>query len=166
MFINSTENPQINQLEKLVSGAYQGSLFIRYLQQAASQNLLTDTAFIEAISAAKNWPSADLDKFADPEKRMVSVLGLRIGKSEHDATFVAELLPYFFQRAATLVLISLLASQEILGGQPLTVNVTGSVYHRSELFRRAFDPLVATHPSITINFIPRIMNGVALAGLS
>ncbi|MBI9102918.1 MAG: hypothetical protein JEY99_10915 [Spirochaetales bacterium] len=61
-FIAATENPEMNQLEKISSGGYLGSLWIEYLKTAARNGLFSEDAAPEILKI-KPVQTSELDSF-------------------------------------------------------------------------------------------------------
>ncbi len=61
-FIAGTENPHVNQLEKMCSGGYLGSLWALYLREAALADLFS-SGIREQIEGLNNLQTMDMDLF-------------------------------------------------------------------------------------------------------
>lgn len=171
-----TIDPGYYTFEKMISGAYLGTLGLTILHEAVKADLFSPAA-AAAITGLKSLSSKDLDDFcggaATPETPFMST-----AFSETDHATVIHLCLPIYQRAAILTAINLASAILRTGAghdpaRPVCVNVDGSTYYRTrtadfpKLVQRELQELLAprgiAYELIQVDDSPVI--GAAVAGL-
>lgn len=128
-----TLSPGVYPEEKIVAGGYLGKLCSFALRSAAEKGLFTDKTR-DALFLAEEFMTPQMDAFAMglPERNVFT--------EERDIQTAREIVRAVFARAAKHIALSLAATAEetLLRGNAVTISADGSVFLKSESFRRPF----------------------------
>lgn len=177
---SKTVDPGTQQLEKMISGAYQGSLVTEVIRKAISEGLFSKN-FAERFEKIEKLSSKAIDEFcAYPysDKYVLSYCADNdTEESENDRLTLYYLIDGVFERAARLVAINL-ASIILKTGKgknpcmPVCVAAEGTTFYKSKLFRPKLDYYVRTYLNdklgIYVEFVKAenaTLIGTAIAGL-
>ena len=158
-FFASTRKPDEHQFEKLISGGYQGNLFLHYLRTAAHCDCFTAQTKA-AILAQDALPSVELDLFAAASPN--NTLDQITQDAQEDRPVIQALLLCFAERIAALVRMDLNAVVAVMNTDlPVVTAIEGTVGTKSKIFKDAFTPPTGMH----IQYLDGTTLGTALAGL-
>ena len=177
---SKTVDPGTQLLEKMISGAYQGSLVTEVIRKAISEGLFSKD-FEERFNKVEKLNSKDIDEFcAYPysDKYVLSSCVNHGGSnSEKDRLTLYYLIDGVFERAARLVAINL-ASIILKTGKgknplmPVCVTAERTTFYKSKLFRPKLDYYVRTYLNDTLGIYCEFVKaenatliGTAIAGL-
>lgn len=139
---SATEAPGRNSYEKMISGAYLGTLSLLALKAAAREGLISRSA-ADAIEGVTRMESAQVSGFLQTGE-------LTLGNAEiegEDRTFILGIMSNVVQRAAILASVCV-AGAVIKSGEgaerspPVKVNVDGSTLYKMHGMRKAFETSV------------------------
>ena len=181
LFDAGTVNPGQYVFEKMISGGYQGGLFLTILKAACREDLFPEPA-AHALLSLDALVSADIDAFlARPfgDNPLARSCGAETDTGAATARRrIFHLADDLFERAARLVTVNLGAVVAMTGRGtnpclPVLVSAEGSTFHKSMLFRPALDFHVRTllrermglHLAFTRTDNATLL-GTAIAGLS
>lgn len=138
----TTSDPGMQKLEKMVSGAYQGTVIYRTVKKAAEQGLFSDS-FINRLSDIKSFTMFDIDQFCFFPYGD-NVLATLAKDSESDAITLYDIIDASFERAARITAINLAAIAVQTGTgksplRPICVTAEGTTFYKSKLFRGKLD---------------------------
>ena len=128
-----TLSPGVYSEEKIVAGGYLGKLCTFALRAAASKNLFSDRTRA-ALSHTEEFTTPRMDAFAAGAEERDIFCG------EEDAGKGREIVRAIFARAAKHIALSLSAAADetLRPGTAVTISADGSVFLKSEAFRRSF----------------------------
>lgn len=134
----TAEHPDVNMLERLLSGAYIGKIVTNSAHFAAQKGLLS-ASFSEVLPP---FTSPELDEFLRGGENRVSLMCVGT-----DAEVLRELIDKTFERAARLVCANIAAlCLHYNGGKsvekPFGVVAEGSTFYKSLLFKEKLDKYV------------------------
>lgn len=137
----TSENPDVNTMERMLSGAYIGKLVTGTAHFAAKKGLLSES-FTDVVPP---FTSPELDDFLRGVDNRVD--RMCVGT---DAVVLRELMDNIFERAARLVCANIAAlCLHCDGGKsaekPFCVVAEGSTFYKSLLFRGKLDKYVKSH---------------------
>ena len=146
-FDRRTADPGAQLFEKMISGAYQGSLFYELLRRAAVDGLFS-TDYASYISGIGGLASRDINDFLTYPYSDANVLARGIGGrnsgSEQDRVALYFLIDGFVERAAKLSAINLAAVVVKSGSganpcRPVCIAAEGTTFEKSAMFRKKLD---------------------------
>ncbi|MDA3798989.1 MAG: hexokinase [Kiritimatiellae bacterium] len=169
-----TESPEAYKFEKMISGAYMGSIGLEILQQAAKEGLMSEEAAKEIL----NWKflsTKDLDDFVgNPSEDGIFNKPIF---SEDDKQLIYHWGAAITKRSAILTAINISAAAIKCGAgtnplTPLCINIDGSTFYKTnhlasiaeEYLRRILDFRGVYYRITKIDDSPII--GAAIAGLT
>jgi hexokinase len=129
-----SETPGSHVFEKLISGAYMGSLTLELLQALASEGALSDRGGV-AVSIMKDLSTIHVDNLAADNGRDIDVLGSE-AFTDADRETMKTVFTAVVDRAALLTAVNISAAVVKSGeGQdtahPVCVNIDGSTYYKT-----------------------------------
>lgn len=144
-----TADPGAQLFEKMISGAYQGSLLLELLRRAAADGLFSEeyAAYINSVSALS---ARDINDFCQYPYSSCGVLSGSLRREvQADRLTVYYIIDGFIERAAKLSATNLAAViiKSGKGGDPtlpVCVTAEGTTFNKSALFRKKLDYYV-TH---------------------
>jgi hexokinase len=176
-----TKEPGRQKLEKMISGAYQGTLLLEVLRKAAGDGLFSGE-FIHNIGQVKNIEPREIDEFCQYPFSDKNILGRCIGVGDSRAQKEGRMTLYYiidaiFERAAKFAAVNI-ASILLKTGEgkdpcePVCVTAEGTTFNKSIFFRPKLDYYIKDYLSdkkgIYCEFIKNsntTMIGTAIAGL-
>ena len=147
-FDSHSGNPGSQQLEKMISGAYQGGLMLEIIREAVSEGLFS-AHFSNNICNVKVLHAREIDEFCFYPYLSSNVLAGCIGSGENAREENDRLTLYYIinditERAAKLVAVNLGAV--IIKTQkgknpckPVCITADGSAFYKSKLFKTKLD---------------------------
>jgi len=132
-----SKNPGSYQMEKMVSGAYQGNLIYKTVKGAAEQGLFS-SSFSEKLAAFTQFTMPQIDGFCADRKNGGELAAL--ASSEKDNEMLYDIIDASFERSARLTLI-IFASILLQSGagkdkrKPACITGEGTSFTKSVLFR-------------------------------
>lgn len=170
-----TEDPGAQHFEKMISGAYQGELVRKIIEQAANEHLFSNDLRFTVSNEFKQLTSKDLDDFCCNPYGDNTLANCIV--NEKDRIILYYIIDAFFERAARLVTINLASIMlKIDKGknpcQPICISAEGTTFYKSRLLRKKINyyikSFVENELGIYCDFL-RTENttiiGTALAGL-
>ncbi len=135
-FDSKTFTPNVQLLEKMISGAYQGSLLLAYIKAAASENCFSDTTK-SRIDGLDKLNSHEVDEFCYFPFAKGTLASL-VAESDADRSALYLLIDAFFERAASLTALHLgaIMKQANLGKDPLKpvcISAEGTTFYKCKL---------------------------------
>lgn len=150
---NGTTDPGRQQFEKMISGAYQGTLLFETFKKAAQDGLLSKQ-FAARLNEVKGLTSREIDDFCYypyGDNAIAKCIGVGSSEEEKDDRLkVFYMIDALMERAAKLVAINI-ASVILKSGKgkdpslPVCVAADGTTFYKSKLFRGKLDYYVKVH---------------------
>lgn len=146
-FDATTLNPGEHQFEKMVSGAYQGTLLLRILTKACEYDIFSDLC-ADKIKRLENLSGRDIDNFYKDPNDVGTLASLCDNKDDIDRLLL--MCDMFYRRIAKLVTIQLAGLIKHTGygtckSQPLCVVAEGTTFYKSQLFKPCLDYYVKSY---------------------
>ena len=171
-FDAGTQKPGDHMFEKMISGAYFGSVVVGTLRLLCKNSLLSGE-FETALGMRSELPLKDVDAFMrGSEDNLVWEL---TATSEQDRAAVRHVIQTLYDRSARLVVAALTAIAERSGAtaeRPLCVCAEGTTFHKSDVLRerilRYVREFTLEKRRISIEFVKAedaTLVGTAVAGL-
>jgi hexokinase len=134
--------------EKMISGGYQGGLFLAYLKAAAKEGCFSPAmaAKVEAIA----WTSGkEMDQFVDFPYGD-NPLAKLVGDSEEDRGNLYILIDAFYERIAMLMTMNIAALLIRMDAgktpwKPVCISAEGTTFYKAKLFRPKLDYFMETY---------------------
>ena len=144
----TTDVPGGQQLEKMVSGAYQGGLFLTLLQGAAEEGCFS-AELAAKIAALTAITARDTDTFCDFPYGD-NVLSNMIGDNEADRGAVYTLVDAFYDRIAMLITMNVAPLLIRMDSgkspwKPVCISAEGTTFYKARLFRPKLDYYMETY---------------------
>lgn len=145
-----TNNPGSSFFEKMVAGAYQGSLLYLTLEQAVADGLLSESVKqqLSVLFPDRTIPLWDVNEFLDsiPSDGVLFEL---VKSQPNDKQYLQELLEANYERSARLVAINLAAilvktKQGRDEQNPACITAEGTTFQKSPVFREKLSRYVET----------------------
>jgi len=142
-FDRDTVDPGNQQFEKMISGAYQGSLLHEIMKKAIEEGLFSRQfdELMKSVHSISSWEINDFCLYPYSEKNVLSkATNNKITGNDSDRLVIYYLIDAFFERAARLIAINL-ASIMIKTGTgknpclPVCVATEGTAFYKSKLFK-------------------------------
>lgn len=138
-FDSTTRNPGNQLHEKMISGAYQGSLLTEYIRAAADAGCFSAETGGK-LAALETLQSKEIDEFCYYPYGKGKLAGLT-ENSEPDKQALYLLFDAFFERAAISSLVNLAAIMEKTGVgknplRPACVSAEGTTFYKSKLLHK------------------------------
>ena len=137
-FDASTNNPGVHAFEKMISGAYLGSLFLLTARQAASDGLLSSHV-AQGLSRVSGLETKELNDFMSYPCGLGSIAGICKGVAE-DTRFLYMIADRLVERAAKLTAINL-SSMAIKSGcgtdpaRPICIVADGTTFYHMKTLK-------------------------------
>lgn len=144
-FDATTANCGDHIYEKMVSGAYQGSLICMTVKKAAEDGLFSaDTA--ANIMAVEDFTMRQIDEFCEAPDGDNFIARLAADSDDRDTVY--EIVDASFERAARMVCVNFAGIMSHLGAgkdasRPVCISAEGTTFYKSVLFRPKLDRYVA-----------------------
>jgi len=175
---SKTNDPGTQQFEKMISGAYQGSLITEVIRRAMSENMFSDE-FRKRFEKVDVLSSRDIDEFCYYPYSSKYTLSACTDHAdgENDRLMLYYLIDGVMERAAKLVTINLAAIMHKTGKgknpcRPVCVPAEGTTFYKSKLFRDKLNYYVKTCINEELNIYCEFVKaenatliGTAIAGL-
>ena len=144
----TTDVPGGQQFEKMVSGAYQGGLFLTLLHAAAEEGCFS-AALAAKIAALNSITARDTDTFCDFPYGD-NVLSNMIGDNEADRGAVYALVDAFYDRIALLMTMNVAPLLIRMDSgknpwKPVCISAEGTTFYKARLFRPKLDYYMETY---------------------
>lgn len=143
-FDRSTVDPGAQLFEKMISGAYQGSLMFELIRHAIGDGLFS-AEYSEYLDSLTGLSARDINDFCLYPYSSSGVLANGIRReSDNDRTMMYWLIDAFIERAAKLSAMNL-AAVIIKSGKgtnpclPICIAAEGTTFSKSALFRKKLD---------------------------
>jgi hexokinase len=152
-FDRLTADPGHQQFEKMISGAYQGSLLHEIIKTAIEEGLFTSQfeEMMKSVTSISSWEINDFCLHPYSEKNVLSkAVNNKVPGDDSDRLVLYYLIDSFFERAAKLITINL-ASIMIKTGTgknpclPVCVAAEGTAFYDSKLFKGKLEYFVKKH---------------------
>lgn len=147
IYVASTESPNTQIFEKMVSGAYQGGLLLTILKQAACENMFSDEAKLR-IKSIYNLTSRQIDEFIkNPSGDNIIATSFL---DENDRMIVTNIINTFYERVASLISINLAAvimktSKGKNPVNPVCISAEGTTFYKSLLIKPKLDRYIKNY---------------------
>ncbi len=143
-FDATTANCGDHVFEKMISGAYQGSVICMTVKQAAIDGLLSE-ACAKRVAEAEDFTMRQIDEFCMEPKGDNFIASL--AETEQDTETIYGIVDASFERAARMVAVNLGAILVHTGcgkdaNKPVCVSAEGTTFYKSVLFRPKLDRYV------------------------
>ena len=166
------------QLEKMISGAYQGSLITEVIRRAISENMFS-AEFKKRFEKVEVLSSRDIDEFCYYPYSSKYILS---ECANHEAGQSDRLMLYYLidgviERAVKFVAVNLAAIMQKTGKgknplKPVCITAEGTTFYKSKLFRDKLNYYVRTYLNDELNIYCEFVKaenatliGTAIAGL-
>lgn len=143
-FDSNTTDPGAQKFEKMISGAYQGSLMFELIRRAIAEGLFS-AAYSEYLYGLTGLSSRDLNDFVLYPYSSNGIIARGMQReADNDRTTMYWLIDAFIERAAKLTAINL-AAVIIKSGKgtnpclPVCIATEGTTFSKSALFRKKLD---------------------------
>lgn len=142
MVDEASSNPGDHLLEKMMSGAYLGTLIHTSVMEAAKEGLFSDD-FLESLKNIKQITMSQVDDFCSAPHGTGELAAL-IQNEENDRLTLYEIIDALYERDARLAIVKLCAIlQKCDSGhnplKPVCVTAEGTFFYKSKLFRNKLD---------------------------
>ena len=143
-FDATTANCGDHVFEKMISGAYQGSVICMTVKQAAADGLLSDEC-AKRVAEVEDFTMRQIDEFCMEPKGDNYIAGL--AATDEDTDTIYAIVDASFERAARMVCVNLGAimvhtSTGKDATRPVCVSAEGTTFYKSVLFRPKLDRYV------------------------
>lgn len=178
-FDAGTINPGEYVFEKMISGGYQGGLFLALVRKAASEGLLGEK-FRTRVERITRLESREMDEFLLHPYSDTNTLARCCAAGQEgdtDRQVLYFLMDEMAERAAKLVAANLAAVMRKTGKgknpcKPVCITAEGSTFYKSRLFRGKLDFYIKTYLNEQLGFYCELVKGenttlvgTAIAGL-
>lgn len=144
-FDATTANCGDHIYEKMVSGAYQGSVICMTVKKAAEDGLFSaETA--ARIAAVENFTMRQIDEFSDAPAGDNFIASLAANEADRETIY--DIVDASFERAARMVCVNFAGIMIHIGAgkdksKPVCISAEGTTFYKSVLFRPKLDKYVA-----------------------
>nr|WP_281350100.1 hypothetical protein [Alkalibaculum sporogenes] len=159
---NKSNNPNEQQFEKMISGAYQGILIFESIKKAGEDGYISKE-FYQGIKNILNISSKDVSDFHNSPYSKDNVISelLDMYGTEEDRIKMFYLIDFLIERAAKLLVINIKAIIKHTNAgrnpcQPVCISVDGSAFYGSQLFMSKFDYYVKKYINNEGYYVKRI----------
>ncbi|MBR4476825.1 MAG: hexokinase [Kiritimatiellae bacterium] len=175
-----TQTPGSNPFEKMIAGAYLGTIGLEIFKAAAKEGFFSKDA-VGRLSGLSTLETIDLDNFAAGFKKAGRENPLdAIFADATDARLARRLALPVFERAAVLTAIHLAAfviktGEGISASSPVAINADGSTWYKTkavpfaDLVRRELDDILVKRRNIHYEITPQVedapMVGAGIAAM-
>ena len=137
-FIANTDKPREGRLEKMVSGAYQGSLALLVIKRAAKDGLFSDS-FTRAIFILTALEPAVMDGFLNNPRNPLNLLG-KLCSTDSDRIILFTIMDQLIERAAKITAAQLAAVVLKTGKgddptSPVCISADGTTYYKTRALK-------------------------------
>ena len=134
----ATANPGDHVFEKMISGAYLGTVMLKTIRQTADNGLLS-AQLLEKLSTQKTLTLREADDFYRGAAR--NVLMEMTAENPTDREGIRFIIESLYDRAAKLVAVNFAAIIMHIGkgvnlDRPICICAEGTTFHKSELFQK------------------------------
>lgn len=174
-FIAKTDDPGVQLMEKMSSGAYQSGLLHAYIRAAAQEGCFSD-GFTGRLSGLATLSGLDVDRFCDYPYGDNPLA--RLCADENDTQSLYALTDAFFDRVALFAAALLTAILRALGDRarnpcrPVCISAEGTTFYKARLLRPKLEYVMAARAERAMGLYCRFVKvndatiiGTALAGL-
>lgn len=139
---DTTDIPGDQMFEKMISGAYQGGLFLTFLKAAAEEGCFTEST-ASKMKALSDVKAKEIDQFVDfpyGDNRFAVI----VGDCEEDREALYTLIDAFYDRIAILItmnIAALLIRMDVgkKPWKPACISAEGTTFYKARLFRPKLD---------------------------
>jgi hexokinase len=141
-FDSTLDVPGEQMFEKMISGAYQGSLTLVYLKAAAKEGCFSPALAAE-LEAMATLSGKDIDTFVDFPYGD-NLIAKLVGGNEADREAAYTLIDAFYDRVAMLITMNIAALLIRMDSgkspwKPVCVSAEGTTFYKAKLFRPKLD---------------------------